>query len=188
MGFRRTAPPILSDVHDAAMTAVRRPVLLDVLPAAYASIVTAAVTAEDGRETGGILLGHDASESVIRVRRAGDAGADAIRRPERFVRDAAHAQRLADAAFAEDGSVWVGEWHTHPVGQTRPSATDVAGYAALLDDRALGLARFVSVVVTANGDHGWTRPVLTPWLVDNFGVHGMTLSVVTATALRPRPS
>jgi integrative and conjugative element protein (TIGR02256 family) len=170
----------------AVITVPSGPVVLDVAPAAYATIAAAAALAVDGCETGGILVGHDLGESVVHVSRAGDAGAAAIRRANRFVRDAVHAQRVADAAHAEDGSVWIGEWHTHPAGHIRPSSTDISSYAAILADSSLGFLRFVSVIVIENPEDGWLRPVLAPWLVDGSGMRGMTLSVVTAVALRSR--
>lgn len=163
---------------------IPQPMLLDVAASAYASIATCAVAAADGRETGGVLLGHDPGGRVIYIRRAGDAGPAAVRKPDRFARDADHAQQLAEIAFAADRSLWIGEWHTHPNGFAQPSPTDLAAYVALLDDRGLGLVRFVAVIVTASPQQGWQSPVLTPWLIQQGGVLGMTLSVVTPAVLR----
>lgn len=164
--------------------------LLHMHPAAYASIAATAPAAHDGRETGGVLLGHEVDGDTpgvagrIEVRRAGDPGPNAVRTPTRFVRDAHHAQRLADLAYAADRSVWIGEWHTHPGGQTSPSPTDLGSYITLLDDVALRLERFVTVIVVASPEQGWHAPVLAPWLVTSSEVRPMLLNVVTPEALR----
>lgn len=163
--------------------------LLHVHPAAYASIAAAAPAARDGRETGGVLLGHELRGvpgvgDRVEVRRAGDPGPKAIRTPTRFVRDADHAQRLADIAYAADGSMWIGEWHTHPDGHASPSPTDLASYIGLLDDQTLRLERFVTVIVVASPERGWDAPVLAPWLVTPSQVQPMLLNVVAPEALR----
>lgn len=68
-------------------------------------------TADNNRETGGILLGHHVHDTVT-VRHAGTPRPDAVQTPAYFLRDLAHAQTLADHAYAQDHSVWIGEWHT----------------------------------------------------------------------------
>ena len=117
----------------------------------------------DGRETGGILLGHDASDDhPLRVTVAGEPGPGAKRSAFRFLRDLDHSRRLADEAYERDGSVWVGEWHTHPKGPSRPSRRDLHTYRQLLSEVELGFERFAAIIVTIDGDryqselHGWT--------------------------------
>jgi integrative and conjugative element protein (TIGR02256 family) len=117
----------------------------------------------DGRETGGILLGHD-DGVVITLTVAGDPGPLAARRADGFLRDLQHAQDLADEAYDRDGSVWVGEWHTHPTGPSTPSTRDVSTYAQLLADQDLLFDRVVSLIITPGPD-GWDLPVLWAWVV-----------------------
>src|SRR4051794_13110855 len=74
---------------------------------ALTALACCAGASADGRETGGIVLGHDGGlGGDIHVRHCGDAGPTAVRRRNRFSRDVAHAQRLADAAAVADGSAW----------------------------------------------------------------------------------
>jgi integrative and conjugative element protein (TIGR02256 family) len=118
----------------------------------------------DGRETGGILLGHGPdADGVIRVRHVGDAGSTAERRPDFFLRDLRHSRELAARAWLADGSEWVGEWHTHPAGGAEPSTRDLHTYAAIL----AGVPSFqvlLSIIVTP--DQGsWTKARLTKWLI-----------------------
>src|SRR5690349_4052221 len=119
---------------------------ITILPLARERICELAVESQDGRETGGILLGRGSdAEGGIVVERAGDAGPDAERRPDYFLRDLAHAQRLADEGWERDHAVWVGEWHTHPTGILTPSPRDFVTYAGLLSDPELAFDVFVSI-------------------------------------------
>lgn len=122
----------------------------------------------DGLETGGILLGHDLGE-FIEVTVAGAPGPAAIRQPTRFRRDLAHAQRLSDDAYETDGSVWLGEWHTHPTNLAIPSELDHRSYAEMLADPELGFTQFLCLIVTP-GQDAWGTPLLWPWVVHAGGV------------------
>jgi integrative and conjugative element protein (TIGR02256 family) len=123
-----------------------------------------AAAASDGLETGGILLGTDNGlAGAITVRHCGSPGPAAVRRRGYFRRDLAHAAALAAEAAEEDGSVWIGEWHTHNIGMPEPSERDLRSYRALLDDPELGFARILSVIVLADTTSGWQRPQLHAW-------------------------
>ena len=130
----------------------------------------------DGSETGGILLGYD-SEDTIAVTTAGDPGPRANRRPDGFLRDLARARRLADEVYERDGSVWIGEWHTHTSGPPTPSDIDMKTYTKLLGDPDLAFGRIISIIVTACPLHGWSELSLVPWLIDGSGVHAAHLTV-----------
>lgn len=118
----------------------------------------------DGRETGGLLLGHDPGLTATPVvRHVGDAGPRAIRERDQFVRDPVHGQRCADTAFALDGSVWIGDWHTHLVDLPTPSPRDLASYRRLLHDPDLSFARFLALIVLAGPDNDWANPRLHAW-------------------------
>jgi integrative and conjugative element protein (TIGR02256 family) len=125
-------------------------------------------------ETGGILLGHNHRDrSTILV--AGDPGPNAVRHMRAFSRDRAHAEGLADAAWAEHQAIWVGEWHTHPEGLATPSDIDLASYLEHLNDPDLGFDYFVSLIIALlpPGEHpGAAQPhtasipaVMTAWVV-----------------------
>lgn len=109
--------------------------------------------ATDGCETGGILLGSSTNRQLATVIHAGTPGSNAVASPTRFSRDRAHAQAFADACHAADGSVWIGEWHTHPHDLPVPSEHDLTTYAQLLRDDELEFAAFISLILTP-GDTG----------------------------------
>jgi integrative and conjugative element protein (TIGR02256 family) len=155
---------------------MRTPVIRLVASAAE-TIATEAPASADGSETGGILLGHDRGESIT-VTRAGDPGPQADRRPDGFLRDLTHSRRLADEAYEEEGSVWVGEWHTHPADPGVPSRIDAETYERLLADPELEFTRIASIIVTACPEHGWSELALAAWIADANGIHNARLEVV----------
>lgn len=135
-------------------------------PLAEADIRRYSEDSDDGRETGGILLGHGPDHlGDVYVEVAGDAGPAATREPQRFVRDLEHAKRLADDAWRARQAVWVGEWHTHLHGDPHPSDVDLATYAHLLAATPLAFDRFVSVIVTAGPEGRWTAPLIHGWVL-----------------------
>lgn len=129
-------------------------------PAAHV-ITTELRTADHITETGGILLGHHVQDTVT-VHHAGTPGAAAVRTPTYFLRDLRHAQALADKVFAADGSVWVGEWHTHPTSQPIPSTRDAATYQQLLDDPELGFHSVIAVILARHERH-WVGTAWAAW-------------------------
>jgi len=138
-------------------------------------IKTLAAESGDGKETGGILLGHGPSnDGLIRVTNAGDAGPNAKRRRNFFLRDLQHAKQLAVAAWEDSRAIWVGEWHTHLSGDPRPSSSDLATYARLLLAADLDFESFVSIIATPDPEHEWGQPQLTPWLLSVAEIAGRT--------------
>lgn len=113
---------------------------------AWATVLHEVASANDGLETGGILLGHDNGDTIT-ITSAGSPGPNAHRTPDRFLRDLNHANQLAADAWERDRSQWVGEWHTHPHSPPVPSEIDLDSYATHLRDPDLGFMRFISVII-----------------------------------------
>ena len=135
-------------------------------PPARHAIRELARESQDGRETGGILLGRGPNPAgVVEIIQAGDPGPNAIRCADRFMRDLEHAQRLAHDAWETHAIEWIGEWHTHPTSGPTPSQRDLTTYVELLRDENLGFSIFVSVIVTPDPDEGWNEPTLTTWVL-----------------------
>jgi integrative and conjugative element protein (TIGR02256 family) len=146
---------------------VKCPVTVTVTDTCRAAVSRYAATAEDGRETGGILLGHhrERPRPILDAVHAGDAGPRAVRQAAAFRRDVQHAQALADLAYRTDGSVWIGEWHTHPSGPPRPSRRDLTSYRRLLRDPELAFQAFLSMIILPSRDCGLGRPNFVGWVV-----------------------
>ncbi|MEU6449797.1 Mov34/MPN/PAD-1 family protein [Streptomyces sp. NPDC046979] len=146
-------------------------------PAAVHTITTELRTADHTTETGGILLGYHSAD-VATIHHAGTPGPAAVRTPTYFLRDRAHAQMLADQAFAADSSVWIGEWHTHPTGRAAPSARDATTYQQLLSDPELGFTSVVALIL-AKRDGQWTGAA---WAAHDGGIAPAALEL-----LKPHP-
>ena len=161
------------DGYDAALKEnAKCPVIVTVTDTCRTEVSRYAAAAEDGRETGGILLGHhrDRPRPVLDAVHAGDAGPRAVRQEAAFRRDVRHAQALADLAYRTDGSVWIGEWHTHPGGSHRPSRRDLTSYRRMLRDPELAFHVFLTMIVLPSQDCGWRRPRFTGWVVTTADV------------------
>lgn len=133
---------------------------------ALEAIIAEAQSSADGRETGGVLLGYDAGEDrEALVLAAGRPGPRAERTSYFFRRDLEHAQQLADEAYTDKCARWIGEWHTHPKGDLRPSHRDLRTYRRFLRDRELGFASFLALII-GPGPEGWNRPRVAAWQID----------------------
>lgn len=129
---------------------------------ALSAIAHEALRSADGLETGGILLGSDATDRID-VRHAGGPGPNATRGERTFMRDLDHAQRLADSAWSEDRSQWIGEWHTHPSGGLSPSDVDLHSYMRHLHDPELRFDKFLAIIA---GFDSSARVVIATWIVE----------------------
>ena len=133
MTGRRELPPVT--ITDVALSAIAREALRSV----------------DGLETGGILLGYDATDG-IGIRHAGGPGPNAARGKRTFMRDLDHARRLADSAWLQDRSQWIGEWHTHPEDYPTPSGLDRSEWRRLATGRKDKRPQ-LSIIVGRQGLH-----------------------------------
>jgi integrative and conjugative element protein (TIGR02256 family) len=145
---------------------------------AHGRLLTESQLAADGNETGGILLGRDLGMGAgFVVSHSGDPGPSAIRGPAYFQRDLGHARVLAERAAELDGSVWIGEWHTHLLELPVPSAADLATYRALLLDPEIGFARILSLIVLSGQDGSWPSPRIFAWSVSASSMRPLPLAV-----------
>jgi integrative and conjugative element protein (TIGR02256 family) len=162
MAGRKPSAARLPYLRGAVTTAPARIHRARLYESAAATILGEAVRSRDGYETGGILLGRLDADGTAEIRHAGDPGPVAVRRSNFFLRDLDHAQRLAERAFTRDGSVWVGDWHTHIAAAPVPSDRDLDTCARLLADPDLQFDAVVSIIVAGQGD--WTEPGAAAWV------------------------
>ncbi|HCB07332.1 MAG TPA: hypothetical protein DEQ43_24300, partial [Nocardioides bacterium] len=85
-------------------------------------------------ETGGILVGSREGQTV-KILAVSGPGPNAISTPVKFIRDGEFcAEFLKEAAVQHPGADYVGEWHSHPNGDVRPSGRDVASLLDVAED------------------------------------------------------
>lgn len=145
---------------------------------AHDQLFTQSQLAADGNETGGILLGCDLGMgSGFMVRHCGDPGPNAVRRPTHFQRDLGHARMLAGQAAELDGSVWIGEWHTHLLELPIPSLHDLITYRTLLLDQEINFPRLLSLIVLSAEDGTWTTPRIFAWSISATSMRQLLVNV-----------
>jgi len=145
---------------------------------AYRQLVTEARRAEDGNETGGLLLGGDLGMGPgFVIRHCGDPGPNAVRQPANFTRDLEHSTMLAECAAEIDGSVWIGEWHTHLAELPMPSAYDLLTYRALLANPEIAFPRLLSLIVLTAENGGWSPPRVFAWSISANSVRQLLIVI-----------
>lgn len=139
-------------MKDAPLVSLKdNPIEVLIRPVVLKFIAAESARHEDGRETGGILIGVDDGK-FAEIRCAGGPGPKAIRRPHFLSRDSAFAQQLVDEEWLREGSNWIGEWHTHNFGRPLPSSLDCSTYQTLIAEPDLGFNRFFSLIVRGNSN------------------------------------
>jgi hypothetical protein len=134
---------------------------------AYDAIIELARASEDGRETGGLLLGYRTfSWQPLEILEVTGPGPSAQRSSGEFKMDHAYDLAVEHAWMRQlDGhGANLGHWHTHPEASVGlPSEPDLGawlGYGELL-----GVERYLGVIVTPHRNRGWGRPHLNAWIL-----------------------
>lgn len=79
-----------------------------------------------GNEVCGILAGYFRDDGIVEVVAASDVGPKAKGTPNGCWRDVEYVQKWIDEKLAQDANLrYVGEWHSHPSADTKPSHIDV---------------------------------------------------------------
>lgn len=135
---------------------------------ALASMKRFAQHGPDDREAGGVLLGRHLKESSdIVVDEVTQPMEGDIRRRHFFFRRKKQHQRAMDSAWRRSGgtSTYLGEWHTHPETDPRPSNFDLMNWnARICLDHHSGILFFVIIgtqmIRVWEGRSGFKRPIL----------------------------
>ena len=130
----------------------------------------------DAPEAGGVLLGrHLKDNSDIVVDDVSSPMEGDIRRRHFFLRRKRNHQKAIDRAWRESAGTctYLGEWHTHPEPDPRPSAFDLINWnARMCLDRHSGILFFVILGTQSiriwEGRNCWKRPIL----LQRHGIHG----------------
>jgi hypothetical protein len=134
---------------------------------AYDAIIELARASEDGRETGGLLLGYRTfSWQPLEILEVTGPRPSAQRSSGAFKMDHAYDVAVEHGWMRQlDGhGANLGHWHTHPEASVGlPSEPDLGawlGYSELL-----GVERYLGVIVTPHRNRGWGRPHLNAWIL-----------------------
>lgn len=107
-------------------------------------------------ETGGVLVGCDAEldgrRHALVIVHATQPGPGAIRRPVMFDRDKSYCTFLVHQYHSmTKGSLnYVGEWHSHPTDDTRPSPLDNASLYEVVNNPSYRMANPISIIQSAS--------------------------------------
>lgn len=125
-------------------------------------------SASDHRETGGVLLGHysDKLDRAVVLEATGPPP-DSRRTQYTFVRGREGLHELLLARWhQEPRKHYLGEWHSHPTGQPRPSAQDRAALAGVARDPLYRCRTPLLLIVAPASD---AEKSLGVWFADGRG-------------------
>jgi integrative and conjugative element protein (TIGR02256 family) len=93
-------------------------------------------------ESGGPIFGYATDEAVV-VTRVFGPGPGARHRPTRFSANPAWIEACIDEVFAStDGKeCYLGDWHSHPLGGSSPSGSDITAVRSIAANHAVDLSR-----------------------------------------------
>jgi integrative and conjugative element protein (TIGR02256 family) len=102
--------------------------------AVMSSILSYAQRSSGSTEAGGILLGHRRGKHLHVVRATEPSRADRRTRYQ-FQREIEPHQTIATRAWQESNQTidYLGEWHSHPESNPRPSGTDLSEWKKILN-------------------------------------------------------
>jgi integrative and conjugative element protein (TIGR02256 family) len=111
-------------------------------------------------ETGGMLLGWRAGADVVVAALVG-AGPGAVHERGHFHPDGAWQQQRLQQAYLESGRTvtYLGDWHSHPRGRGRPSATDRKTAALIAAEPAARAPEALTLILARR----WRRWRLHPY-------------------------
>lgn len=111
------------------------------------------ISADPTIETGGVLAGRVTRNGDVVVTHASGPGPNAKRTRSKFEKDVEFCQHFLDEAYEASGQgvVYVGEWHSHPSSDNRPSGTDLKSLSEIAIARNYITARPIMLIFTSSG-------------------------------------
>ena len=108
-----------------------------------------------GIETGGILVGRIRESMEIVIESASGPGPNAHRSATGFDRDVSYCQRFVDEQ-AVAGLLYIGEWHSHPTEDNRPSQTDLASLRQVAQHSNYLTTQPIMIIMSRSGEPACT--------------------------------
>ena len=122
------------------------------------------VLATPGVETGGVLVGNlDANNNTMQIVHASGPGPDSQRTASRFERDVEYCQNFVNQHAARQ-LLYLGEWHSHPNNNNKPSGTDIESLSAISTQKEYLTTRPLMIIFSREGEYSCTvHPVEQPY-------------------------
>jgi integrative and conjugative element protein (TIGR02256 family) len=111
------------------------------------------VAQDPGRETGGVLAGYLDENGDIRITNASCPGPNAVCTAKEFKKDVTYCQKFLDELIGRsDGKItYVGEWHSHPSPNNKPSSTDINSLSEIAYQKEYLTEKPVMIILSSMG-------------------------------------
>jgi hypothetical protein len=136
-------------------------------------------------ETGGNLFGRR-REGVMEITDASGPGTDG--RARRFpdavrvsTKEALEDEAALRRTWGTDDIFFLGGWHTHPIELREPSGPDRANALAALDNRDIGGANWIELILTADAVRGWDSAHVSGWATRRVSAFGAVTEPIVVT-------
>jgi integrative and conjugative element protein (TIGR02256 family) len=108
-----------------------------------------------GVETGGVLMGRIDEAGIISIETASGPGPNSTRSSTEFDRDIDYCQAFIDD-HVRKGLRYVGEWHSHPNENNRPSSIDIKSLTEIAMDKNYLTTVPTMIIFTRSGEPSCT--------------------------------
>ena len=107
-----------------------------------------------GIETGGVLAGYKDEKGNLYVTHASGPGPNGTRSAVEFSKDIPFTQQFLDSLYAGSGGKthYIGEWHSHPNSNNKPSSTDIKSLTEISYQKDYLTDMPVMIILSSKGD------------------------------------
>lgn len=112
------------------------------------------VNEKKGIETGGVLAGKIDKDGNIEILMASKPGPNAVHKMTGFRKDVEFCQNFLDKQYIESEKeiVYVGEWHSHPALNNKPSGLDIKSLTEISEQKEYLTTNPVMIIFSSEGD------------------------------------
>ncbi|OQP44869.1 hypothetical protein A4H97_10960 [Niastella yeongjuensis] len=116
------------------------------------------VAANPTIETGGVLAGYITPDNEIVITNVSGPGQNSVRSANKFEKDIAYCQSFLNDVYKESSGkyVYIGEWHSHPSKDNRPSGTDLKSLSDISWQKEYLTNHPVMIILSNTGDPSCT--------------------------------
>lgn len=117
----------------------------------------ALVLAKSGIETGGVLAGYF-ENNTYHITHSSGPGPKAIERRDKFEKDVTFCQDFIDTLYRQygDKAIYIGEWHSHPNSNNRPSNVDLHSLNNIATEKNYLITKPIMIIFSSEGEPACT--------------------------------